>query len=331
MRELWRLDPAAYDSHPVHRAELVWPESNCYVDLWVELLHTSGVEPMAALPFTLTVDLEGDQWTFFKFPLADLYALYGIEVFELNIWDGLLRQVEQQLFLGRPCLVEVDAFHLPDTAGTSYQVEHVKTSIGIQALDADAGRLGYFHNAGYYELDGRDFSGVLRLDEHLRAPEFLAPYVEVAKLRMRAPLSGRALVNVSLDLLAANLARLPRVNPFRRYAVRFAEDLEQLSGNSLEWFHRYAFATFRQAGAAFELAGAYLRWLQANGEHQLEPIAAACDVIATTTKALQFKTARFVSTGRSFDASMLLDTTAAAWDHATVALGARYGAVTHPG
>ena len=27
---------------------------------------------MAALPFTLTVDLEGDQWTFFKFPLADL-------------------------------------------------------------------------------------------------------------------------------------------------------------------------------------------------------------------------------------------------------------------
>ena len=50
----------------------------------------------------------------------------------------------------------------------------------------------------------------------------------------------------------------------------------------------------------------------------LEPIAAACDVIATTTKALQFKTARFVSTGRSFDASMLLDTMAAAWDHATV-------------
>ncbi|MGH9142057.1 MAG: DUF1839 family protein [Vicinamibacterales bacterium] len=331
MRELWRLDPAAYDSHPVHRAELVWPESNCYVDLWVELLHTYGVEPMAAMPFTLAVDLEGDQWTFFKFPLADLYALYGIEVFELNIWDRLLRHVEEQLSLGRPCLVEVDAFHLPDTAGTSYHAEHVKTSIGIQALDADAGRLGYFHNAGYYELDGLDFGGVFRFHEHLGAAEFLAPYVEVAKLRMRSPLSGRALVNASLDLLAANLARLPRANPFRRYAMRFSDDLEQLSGNPLEWFHRYAFATFRQAGAAFELGGAYLRWLQANGEHQLEPIATACDVIATTAKALQFKTARFVSTRRPFDASMMLDTMAVAWDEAAVALAARYGAVAHPG
>lgn len=331
MRELWPLDPAAYDAHPVHRAELVWPESNCSVDLWIELLHTSGVEPMAAMPFTVTVDLEGDQWTFFKFPIADLYALYGIEVFELNIWDGLPGHVEQQLSLGRPCLVEVDAFHLPDTAGTSYHAEHVKTAIGIQAIDADAGRLGYFHNAGYYQLGRHDFSGVFRLHEHLPAPDILPPYVEVAKLRIRPPLTGRALVNASLDLLGAHLARLPRANPFRRYAVRFAHDLEQLSGGTLERFHRYAFATFRQAGAAFELAGAYLRWLQANGERTLEPIATACDVIATTTKALQFKTARVVSTRRPFDASMMLDAMATAWDEAVVALAARYGAVTHPG
>jgi hypothetical protein len=331
MRELWRLDPAAYSPHPVHLAELVWPQSNCYVDLWVELLHTCGVEPMAAMPFTLTVDLEGDQWTFFKFPLADLFALYGIEVFELNIWDSLLHHVEQQLSLGRPCLAEVDAFHLPDTAGTSYQVEHVKTSIGIQAIDADAGRLGYFHNAGYYELDGRDFSRLFRRDEHLSRPELLAPYVEVAKLRVRPPLTDRALLNASLDLLGANLARLPRANPFGRYAVRFADDLEQLAGNSLVRFHRYAFATFRQAGAAFELAGAYVRWLQTNGERGLEPIAAACDVIATTTKALQFKTARFVSTRRTFDASAMLDTMAESWDEAMNALAARYGAVTHDG
>jgi hypothetical protein len=331
MRELWQLDPSSYSPHPVHRAELVWPESNCYVDLWVEVLHASGVEPLAAMPFTLTVDLEGDQWTFFKFPTADLSALYGIDVFELNVWDGLLRHIEQQLSLGRLCLVEVDAFHLPDTTGTSYHTEHVKTSIGIQALDADAGRLGYFHNGGYYHLDGRDFDGVFRLHEHAPALDVLAPYVEVAKLRAHPPLAGRRLVNASLDLLAANLARLPAANPFRRYAARFSDDLDQLSRNSLDWFHRYAFANFRQAGAAFELAGAYLRWLEANGERGLEPIARACDVIATTTKALQFKTARSVSTHRVFDASTLLDTSAAAWDEATIALGARYGAVTHQG
>jgi len=162
MQELWPIEPAAYTPHPLHRTELVWPQSNCYVDLWIELLHTFGVEPLAAMPFTFAVDLEGDQWTFFKFPLADLDALYGIQVFELNVWDSLPGHVEQQLSLGRPCLVEVDAFHMPDTAGTSYHAEHVKTSIGIQAIDVDGGRLGYFHNAGYYELDRRDFNGVFR-------------------------------------------------------------------------------------------------------------------------------------------------------------------------
>ena len=41
----------------------------------------------------------------------------------------------EQLALGRPAIVEVDAFYLPDTAGTSYRAAHVKTSIGIQAID----------------------------------------------------------------------------------------------------------------------------------------------------------------------------------------------------
>ena len=78
-----------------------------------------GLEPLAALPFTLAIDFEGDQWTFFKFPLADLDALYGVDVFELNVWRPLVDHLEEQLALGRPALVEVDAFYLPDTAGTS--------------------------------------------------------------------------------------------------------------------------------------------------------------------------------------------------------------------
>ena len=51
------------------RRERAWAETNCYVDLWVELLHALGHDPIAALPFTLAIDFEGDQWTFFKFPL----------------------------------------------------------------------------------------------------------------------------------------------------------------------------------------------------------------------------------------------------------------------
>jgi Domain of unknown function (DUF1839) len=326
--ELWPLDPAAYARHALHRTDLAWPESNCYVDLWIELLHTWGAEPLAALPFTLAVDLEGDQWTFFKFPLADLYTLYGVEVFELNVWDRLVAHLEEQLALGRPSLVEVDAFHLPDTVGTSYHVEHVKTSIGIQALDAGERRLGYFHNAGYYELEGRDFASVFRLEDHQTHPEDLPPYVEVAKFRARPRLANHELLVASLDLLAAHVARLPRDNPFRRYASRFPADLERLAGQPLAQFHRYAFATLRQCGAAFELAAAYLRWIHANGEHGLDQIAGACDVIATTAKTLQFKTARFVNTRRPFDAAPLIDTMAAAWDETVTGLTERYGTTT---
>jgi hypothetical protein len=322
---LWDLDPTAYVRHPLHCVERTWPESNCYIDLWVELLHTAGAEPLAALPFVLTVDIEGDQWTFFKFPLGDLDALFGVNVFELNVWRSLKTHVAEQLVLGRPAIVEVDAFYLPDTLGTSYRTEHVKTSIGIQALDEDERRLGYFHNAGYYELSGDDFAGVFRLEGHLTDPEYLPPYVEVAKLDNQPMRTGDALLEASLALLRAHLTRRPVVNPFRRYAARFPDDLEWLAGEPLSCFHNYAFATLRQCGAAFELAGAYVRWLEAGGERGLERAAEGCDVIATTAKTLQFKAARAVNTRRPLDATPMLEMMAAAWDETVASLTARYG------
>ena len=126
------IDPASYRPHSLHTADRVWPQSNCYVDLWIELLHGNGYEPLAAAAFALTTDLEGDQWTFFKFPSADLERLYGIEIFELNVWRPLVTHVVDQLAQKRCVIPDVDAFYLPDTAGTSYQTEHVKTSIAIR-------------------------------------------------------------------------------------------------------------------------------------------------------------------------------------------------------
>jgi hypothetical protein len=323
---LWDLDPAGYRRHSLHRGDRAWPESNCYVDLWVELLHSAGAEPLAALACTLVVDVEGDQWTFFKFPIADLDVLYGVDVFELIVWRSLETHVAEQLALGRLAIVEVDAFYLPDTAGTSYRAEHVKTAIGIQAMDPDGRGLGYFHNAGYYELSGEDFVGVLRPEGHLTGPQWLPPpYVEVAKLGVRPARTGRALHEASLALLRAKLFRRPEANPFRRYAARFRGDLEGLAGQPLARFHDYAFATLRQCGAAFELGGAYLRWLETCGERELGSVASACDLIASTAKALQFKTARAVSTNRPFDPAQMFDTMASAWDETMSALTARYG------
>jgi hypothetical protein len=331
MRELWPLHASTYARHALHDGERVWPESNCYVDLWIEMLHTAGVEPLAALPFVFGVDLEGDQWTFFKFPTADLNTLYGVDVIELQIWRPITTHIQEQLDLGRPTLVEVDAFYLADTAGTSYQNEHVKTTIGIQALDVAAQRAGYFHNAGYYELGGSDFVSLFRLKGRLTDPQYLPPYVEAAKLGVRRPLTGRALVEASLELLSGHLAGASLENPFRRYATRFATDLNSLEGEPLTAFHRYAFATLRQCGAAFDLGGAYLRWLAARGEHGLAHIATRCDVIATTAKALQFKVARSVSTVRPFDPAPMLTAMAAAWEETISALMARYRAPAHHG
>jgi len=330
MRQLWPLEPASYPRHPLHGSDRTWPESNCYVDLWIELLHTAGFEPRAILPFTLTIDIEGDQWTFVKCPAADLQALYGIDVIELNVYRPLVRHIEAQLALGRPTIVEVDAFYLPDTPGISYHTEHVKTSIAIQALDDAARRLGYFHNGGYFELAGQDYVDVLRIGPS-NDPGRLPPYVEVAKLGAQLPKTGRALVDASIDLLGRHLANRPHDNPFRRWRTTFQADLDTLAGAPLQQFHDYAFATFRQFGAAFELAASHLRWLADSGEHGLDPVAASCDVIATTARTLQLKTARFVSANRTFDPDALLDTMAEAWDRSMSGLTSRYGTLVQQG
>jgi hypothetical protein len=328
-RQLSALDPATYSRHPLHTVDRVWLESNCSVDLWIELLHTAGLEPMAALPCALCVDFEGDQWTLFSIPRADLFELYGIDVIELNVWRPLVSHVDAQLALGRVTIVDVDAFYLPDTAGITYRTEHDKTSIGIQAIDVAGRRLGYFHNAGYYELEGDDFVGVLSLDRV--GSDRLAPHVEVAKPPTTSRRSDRALIGTSLELLRAHLARCPERNPFRRYAAAFSNDLESLGEQPLARFHAYGFATLRQCGAAFDLGCAYLRWLESHGEAGLEQIATDCDVIASTAKALQLKTARFVNNRRTFDPSPLLDTMAVAWEGVMSALAERYGAVVHKG
>jgi Domain of unknown function (DUF1839) len=328
-RQLWAIDPATYRRHPLHAVDRVWLESNCSIDLWTELLHTAGMEPRAALPCAFRIDFEGDQWTLITMPHADLLELYGIDVIELNVWRPLVSHIDDQLELGRPTIVDVDAFYLPDTAGITHGTEHLKTSIAIQAMDRDCRRLGYFHNAGYFELEGDDFEGILSIND--AGTDRLAPHVEVAKFAAEPQRDGRALIAASVALLRAHVAHCPDRNPFHRYAEQFSNDLESLVGQPLGRFHAYAFATLRQCGAAFDLGCAYLRWLQSHGEAELEQIATNCDVIASTAKALQLKTARFVNTGRAFDPSPLLDTMAVAWETVMDALTARYGALVHQG
>ena len=93
MKQIVPLDPATYRRHAIHGDNRTWAETNCYSDVIIELLHGLGHEPIAALPFTLAIDFEGDQWTFFKFPDSDLYELYGLDIHELNPWRTLVQHI----------------------------------------------------------------------------------------------------------------------------------------------------------------------------------------------------------------------------------------------
>jgi len=318
-RQVLAIDPVTYVRHPVHGDGRIWTETNCYVDIWIELLHALGHEPVAALPFTLAIDFEGDQWTFFKFPPADLYELYGVDVQELAIWRPLVRHIEEQVERGRPVLVELDSFFLPDTAGTAYGIAHVKSTVAITDIDVEHGRLGYFHGQTFHRLSGDDFRRVLRVDED--DPSRLPPFAELVKIHDH---DGRgAVVARSRDLLRRHIARLPETNPFVAFRTRMARDLDTLLSEDLDAFHRYSFATLRQCGSAYELAATYLRWLGAAGENDLEEEAGAFERLSEGAKRLQFQLARCMTRRSPLDVSPL-DDMAAVWEQATSRLQARY-------
>lgn len=317
------LDPRTYQPHALHHEQRTFAESNCYVDLWIEVLHSLGLDPHPCLPFTLCTDFEGDQWTFFKPPLDDLWQLYGIEVQELSVWRPLVDQVAEQVARGRLVLPEVDAFFLPDTQGTDYRRQHSKTTIAIRELDVAGAHLGYFHNGGYFHLGGADFAGLFRLGAPAQAA-LLPPYVEVVKLDGLKRFTEPELLQKSLVLMRTHLLRLPPPNPLRRFRERFDEHLTWLLSDAAA-FHPYAFVTLRQLGASCELAASLVKWLTAHGETDLSPAYAEYTALAGAAKALLLKTARAANHKKSVDAAPLLEQMAASWTTATDCLLSRYG------
>jgi hypothetical protein len=185
------IAPANTRPGGLHGEDAIWQETNCYMDLWIELLYGWGLDPRAALAFTVTQDFEGDHFTFFKYPQADIEQLYGTVVQEMAVYDTLEAHVAEQVGRGHTVLVEVDSYYLPDTRATAYRRGHVKTTIAVDRIDTAAQRLSYYHSVGYYTAEGEDYRGLLRLDPALRDNgDVLFPYAECAK-RVRTPLQGR--------------------------------------------------------------------------------------------------------------------------------------------
>jgi len=313
------ISPLTYRPHALHATDRAWPETNCYVDLWIEALASAGLIPEAMLGFTLTQDFEGDQFTFFKTPLDDLESLYGITCSELVLYDTTESHVTTQLERGRLCLVEMDAFHLPDTAGITYQVGHGKTTIGINRLDPGARSIEYFHNGGYYALSGDDYD---HLFQHDVEPALRwVPYTEIAHFPATAatPDHQRA---VAVALLARHLARRPAINPLAAFAAVFPGQVERVAERGIDFFHLYAFNTVRQFGANFELLSSHLDWLDAD---RYSAETAAARTISDTAKTTQFMLARAVARGRFEPLASALDPAVDAWDALFAGLDAKAG------
>jgi hypothetical protein len=309
MIQVLPISQGSYHSSSLHGPDRIWQETNCSVDVWIELLNALGMEPVPACACALSSGVLGDQWTFLKFPAEDIWQLYRVAVAEMYIWRPLIDHIEEQLSGGRLVTVEADSWYLPDTAGTAYRMRHMKSAIVPNAVDRAGRYLEYFHGRGYWKLSGDDFDGVMGIapGSGLRR---LPPYVETVQiddLREASDLPG-----CTMQLVRSHVARRPDGNPVVALAERLTADLPWLAMQPIEAFHDYAFGMIRQCGAAAELASTVIGWLVERGSPDLGQAIGAFASVAADAKKLLFQVAR-ASQGRTVAIGPTLDAMATAW------------------
>lgn len=283
------LDPISYRPHPIHNHDRIWTETNCYVDLWIEVLHSLDVDPVPALAFTLSAGCDGRQWDFVKISPEDLRRLYGIGVGEMNVWRAVLDHITESLEDGILVTVEVDGFWLPDTAGTSYRNQHTKTTIVPNLVDREGRVMGYFHNRGYFELTGADFDGIFNLAPVPHA-EVLLPYIE--QIRFDRDTLAAGVGDRDIELARLHLARRNPGNPVDVLAHRVIADIPLVQTGGPDAFHLWSFGLLRQCGATAELAADYVRYLDGRGVNGIAAAAPFFLDVASGAKAVQFRMAR---------------------------------------
>ena len=289
------LSPSDYRPHVLHDDSRDWPETNCYIDVWIEILNAIGEDPVSALGFTAAQDFEGDHFTFTKFPIEDLAEQFGLEVGELALYDTLEAHIVAQTRSGRLVLIEVDGYFLPDTRGVSYWSEHTKTTIAINRIEPERRTLDYFHSSGFHTLGAEDYAAVMMVGAGEAA---LFPYAEFVKFDRRRRLDA----TTSLRILRRHLARRPVENPVAMFRERVREQVMAAAERPNAFMHKYAFNTARQLGMNFELLGSHLAWLDAKsvGAAGFGPSIESCKALSSGAKTFQFQLARAVAR-RRFD------------------------------
>lgn len=331
------IDLNGHRQHALHEPSSVWSNTNCYVDIWLELLPLLGLNPSPSLVFAFGTDFVGDQWEFVKVSPTDVRELYGIRVGEYDTWRPLLEHIQLQLSLGNICLVEVDAYFLPDTLGTTYGISHVKTTIAPLVVDPAAKIARYLHNDGLFTLAGADFDGIFgKAAHHGLVP---SPYVDLVRCGSIKHLSDNEMSEAATRLLVGYLKAAPQGNPVAALNNHILANTVELANNGMAFFHSFTFATTRQLGISAMFAAEFCRWLatvQPNTataaqlatavNHPLVRAAAAFGVVCSGSKSLQFKLAR-VANGRTSDLGPLMSSIESQWAQGMKAMDEHVGAL----
>ncbi len=307
--------------HPWHQGERVWSTTNSHLDVWIELLHTLDLDPAPLLLPTLCADFEGDQWTLTSIASGDLWACYGIVVEDLLVWRPLLAHVVEQLDRGNAVLVEVDAFHLPDLTGGSYEREHRKTVIAVTGYDRHAHRLRYIHGSVGAEVGGDDLDALVTAGI---GSAQLPPRTQVVKLDRLVARTDAERAMIGAALARFHCTRLPSRNPVREFGDALRAHGAWLAGGDADHYQRWAFATLQQCGVAFELGADVCSWLAYHGEPVIDAVA-PLRLVSQAARALHQRLVRVSQSGRMPDVGHTVDDMAGAWDDAMAVLRPLYG------
>ena len=191
-------------------------------------------------------------------------------------------------------------------------------------IDVDPRRLGYFHNAGYFELGGDDFDGVLGCGGDTR-PDALPPYVEAVRFDGGRPLGGFELPATAIEILRTHLDRAPESNPIMRLGKQLRADVTALAraGSSTSSTGTRSGPSASAAPTPSSPRPSCAGSTRATAEVSRTPPSRSGEV-ASGAKTLEFVFARVVH-GRNAACEEILGEMEAGWERAMTVLRARYG------
>ena len=279
------LDPATYRRHAVHGDGRIWAETNCYVDIWIELLHALGPRAGGRAAVHARDRLRGRSVDVLQVSAAAICSSCTASTCRNSPSGGPLVGAHRGAGRAGPAGARRARLVLPARHGG-----HRRTA---RPREVDRRRDGDRSRAcgSSATFTARAITSSRATTSPPRSacddadPARLPPYVEFVKTH-DAPSPDAARRDLGRSA-AAPPARGAARQPVRslRAAVR-ARPRRRSSPRTSSSSISTSFATLRQFGACFELSATYLRWLAAQGETGLEDAAAAFRTISESREAI---------------------------------------------